>query len=133
MTLTLDVPLGVREARALRARADSLAAQTAEANLQAAERAALERSAALEERRTYLADRAGIQKRIADLSRRKWERLRDLAAAGTVPADDVEAAKADWDRAVSDVLRTEVDRILAELDIRALRGEDMASALAGGT
>ncbi|MCK7508757.1 MAG: hypothetical protein MZV70_35155 [Desulfobacterales bacterium] len=26
----------------------------------------------------------------------------------------MEAAKADWDRAVSDVLRTEVDRILAE-------------------
>ncbi len=133
LTLTLDVPLGVRDAKALRARADRLAFEAAEANLRAAERAALERSAALEERRVFLADRAGIQKRIAELSRRKWERLRDLASAGTVLADDVEAAKADWDRAVSDVLRTEVDRILAEMDIRALRGEDLASALAGGT
>lgn len=130
LTLTLDVPLSLREARSLKARSDALAAQTAAANLRAAEQSALERARSLEERRAYLADRAEIQKRIADLSRRKWERLRDLAAAGTVPADDADAAKADWDRAVSDVLRTEVDLILSELDIRALRGEDLAAALA---
>ena len=131
LTLTLDVPLSVREARTLRSRADAAAAQTASANLRAAERSVLERATALEERRVFLADRIEIQKRIADLSRRKWERLRDLAAAGTVPADDADAAKTDWDRSVTDVLRTELDLILAELDMRILRGEDLAVVLAG--
>ncbi|HRZ90124.1 MAG TPA: TolC family protein, partial [Spirochaetia bacterium] len=131
LTLTLDVPLSVREARALRSRSDALAARAAAANLRAAEQTARERARALEERRAFLADRVEIQKRIADLSRRKWERLRDLAAAGTVPADEADAARTDWDRAVSDVLRTEVDLVLAELDIRILRGEDLAVVLAG--
>ena len=130
LTLTLDVPLSVRETRSLRSRADALAVQAAAANLKAAEQAVLERARALEERRNFLADRIEIQKRIADLSRRKWERLRDLAAVGTVPADEADSAKADWDRALSDVLRTEVDLILSELDIRILRGEDLAMALA---
>lgn len=130
LTLTLDVPLSVREAKALRARADTLSVQSAVANLRAAEQTARERARALEERRSFLADRVEIQKRIADLSRRKWERLRDLAAAGTVPADEADAAKTDWDRAVSDVLRTEVDLVLVELDMRILRGEDLAGVLA---
>lgn len=129
LTLTLEVPLSVRETKTLRSRADTLAVQAAAANLKAAEQTVLERARALEERRSFLADRIGIQSRIADLSRRKWERLRDLTAAGTVPADEADAAKADWDRARSDVLRTEVDLILAELDIRILRGEDLARAL----
>ncbi len=131
LTLTLDVPLSVREARVLKARSDDAAARATASNLKAAEQAALERARALEERRAFLADRIGIQRRIADLSRRKWERLRDLAAAGTASTDDADAAKADWDRAVSDVLRTEVDLVLAELDMRILRGEDLAVVLAG--
>ncbi len=131
LTLTLDVPLSVREARTLRARADALSMQSAAASLRAAEQSARERAVALEERRAFLADRVEIQRRIADLSRRKWERLRDLAAAGTIPTDDADAARTDWDRAVSDVLRTEVDLVLAELDMRILRGEDLAGVLAG--
>ena len=129
LTLTLDVPLSVKEARFLRVRTDALAAETAAANLQLAERDALERSAALEDRRDFLVDRIEIQRRIADLSRRKWERFRDLAAAGTASADDADSARTDWDRASSDVLLTGLDLILVELDIRALRGEDLAGVL----
>lgn len=132
LSMSLDIPLSVRETRRLRSRADDLAAQAAAANRALAEQASLERIEALGERRAFLADRAEIQRRIAGLSKRKWERLRDLVAAGTALAEEAQAAKADWERAEADVLRTELDLLLAELDIRALGGEDIALALASG-
>ncbi|TFG84778.1 MAG: TolC family protein [Spirochaetales bacterium] len=130
LTLTLDVPLSGGAARGYRERADTLAIASAEAQRSQAERSVQDRAASLAGRRDALTERLAIQRRIAELDGRKAERLADLAAAGTATAADTADARAERDRALTEVLRTELDLLLAELDLRALSGEDLAASLA---
>ncbi len=130
VALTLDVPLSARASRAYRARADALAAEAADAQLEQAERLAADRADSLAGRRAALLERLSIQRRIAGLEARKAERAAELASAGTASAEDAADAAAERDRAELEAFRLELELLLADLDLRALAGEDLAAVLA---
>ncbi|MBN2875553.1 MAG: TolC family protein, partial [Spirochaetales bacterium] len=129
LTLTLDVPLTAGAARGYREQLDALSAEAADAQSKLAERSVADRAAALIGRRDALGERLDIQRRIAELDGRKAERAESLAAAGTVSAEDAADARTEHERSLAEVLRIELDLLLAELDLRALAGQDLAAVL----
>jgi len=133
LSITLDVPLSAGAGREYRRRLDALSIEVADAQRLQAERSVGDRTAALAGRRDALRERLSIQRRIAELDGRKAERAAELAAVGTIPAEDAVDARNELDRALAEVLRSELDLLLAELDLRALAGEDLAAVLAAAS
>lgn len=129
LSLTLDVPLTAGAAREARRRLDSLALEAAEAQRLQAERSVADRAASLAGRRDALRERLAIQRRIAQLDGRKAERAASLASTGTIPKADATEALLERERALIEVLRLELELLVAELDLRALAGEDLANLL----
>lgn len=130
LALTLDVPLSARASREYRARVDALSAEAADAQLEQAERLAADRADSLTGRREALLERLSIQRRIAELEARKAERAAELASAGTASAEDAADAAAERERAELELFRIELELLLADLDLRALAGDDLAAVLA---
>ncbi len=131
VSATLDWPLSGKAAREHRSRLDALSIEAAEAQRLMMLRSIDDRMASIVGRRDALIERLSIQRRIVELEKSKTARQVALADVGTVTVEDAADALAKRDGALAEALRLELDLLLAELDLRALAGEDIASVLAG--
>lgn len=130
VSLSLDWPLSGKAAREHRARLDALSLVAAEAQRLMMLRSIGDRMSSIVGRRDALIERLSIQRSIVELEKSKAARQVVLADAGTVTLEDAADALAKRDGAIAEALRLELDLLLAELDLRALVGEDLAAVLA---
>lgn len=130
-TVGLNIPLfdggGAREDRAAAA---ALAASVRK-GLASRQQAVLDDLAAALERRSILEERVGLLVGAVDLAERRLAAERDLLGQGRSTDNDVEARRLEVEAKANDLWQSRADLLLANLDVAALAGDDLAGIVKG--
>lgn len=130
-TVGLSIPLydggGAREERA----AAAALAASVQKGLESRQRAVLEDLAAALERRSILEELVGLQAAAVDLAARRLAAERDLLGQGRSTDNDVEARRLEAEARANDLWQSRADLLLANLDVAALAGDDLAAVVKG--